>query len=146
MGLRFFNHVNLIPGLRMNLSQSGPSLSVGHRGGWITIGPRGKRVTVGRPGHRPVLNGECPAGRGSSRRAPASLRGAGAGGDPVCRGFNLAAGWAYSDGRADALKVIGMTTRRFPPPWRAEKMPGGYTFGTGNWSTYVVNGAAYALQ
>ena len=47
MGFRFFKRVNLIPGLRMNLSRSGPSLSIGHRGGWFTIGPRGKRVIVG---------------------------------------------------------------------------------------------------
>jgi Protein of unknown function (DUF4236) len=47
MGFRFYKRVNLIPGLRMNLSRRGPSLSVGHRGAWFTIGPRGKRVTVG---------------------------------------------------------------------------------------------------
>ena len=28
----------------MNLSRSGPSLSIGHRGGWFTIGPRGTTV------------------------------------------------------------------------------------------------------
>src|SRR5580692_99079 len=32
------------------LSRSGPSLSIGHRGGWFTIGPRGRRATVGFPG------------------------------------------------------------------------------------------------
>jgi hypothetical protein len=47
MGFRFSKRVNLIPGLRMNLSRSGPSLSIGHRGAWFTIGPRGNRVTVG---------------------------------------------------------------------------------------------------
>jgi Protein of unknown function (DUF4236) len=47
MGFRFYKRVNLIPGLRMNLCRSGPSLSIGHRGAWFTIGPRGRRVTVG---------------------------------------------------------------------------------------------------
>ena len=47
MGFRFYKRVNLIPGLRMNLSRHGPSFSVGHRGAWFTVGPRGKRVTVG---------------------------------------------------------------------------------------------------
>jgi hypothetical protein len=47
MGFRFFKRVNLIPGLRVNLSRSGPSLSIGHRGAWFTIAPRGQRVTVG---------------------------------------------------------------------------------------------------
>jgi Protein of unknown function (DUF4236) len=47
MGFRFYKRVNLIPGLRMNLSRGGPSLSIGHRGAWFTVGPRDKRVTVG---------------------------------------------------------------------------------------------------
>jgi Protein of unknown function (DUF4236) len=47
MGFRFYKRVNLIPGLRMNLSCSGPSLSIGRGGAWFTVGPRGKRLTVG---------------------------------------------------------------------------------------------------
>jgi len=39
--------MNLIPGLRLNMPRSGPSLCIGHCGAWFTIGPRGKRVTVG---------------------------------------------------------------------------------------------------
>ena len=50
MGFRFYRRLPLVPGLRINLSKSGPSLSVGHRGGWFTIGPRGARTTVGVPG------------------------------------------------------------------------------------------------
>jgi hypothetical protein len=50
MGWRFYRRIRLIPGLRLNLSRSGPSLSFGHRGAWYTIGPRGRRVTVGLPG------------------------------------------------------------------------------------------------
>ena len=50
MGLRFYRRVSLIPGLRMNLSRHGASLSIGHRGAWYTIGPRGRRVTLGLPG------------------------------------------------------------------------------------------------
>jgi hypothetical protein len=41
MGVRFYRRIGLIPGLRVNLSRSGPSLSIGHRGAWYTIGPRG---------------------------------------------------------------------------------------------------------
>jgi hypothetical protein len=47
MTFRLFKRIPLIPGLRVNISKSGPSLSIGHRGAWFTIGPRGKRVTVG---------------------------------------------------------------------------------------------------
>jgi hypothetical protein len=50
MPLRFHRSVSIIPGLRVNLSKSGASLSLGHRGAWYTVGPRGRRVTVGLPG------------------------------------------------------------------------------------------------
>ncbi len=50
MGFRFRRRVSIIPGLRINLSRSGPSLSIGHRGAWLTFGPRGRRVTLGLPG------------------------------------------------------------------------------------------------
>jgi Protein of unknown function (DUF4236) len=50
MGLRFSRRIPLVPGLRVNLSKSGASVSVGHRGGWVTIGPGGTRATVGLPG------------------------------------------------------------------------------------------------
>lgn len=51
VGLRFQRRFSLIPGLRVNLSKSGASLSVGRRGAWLNFG--GKRepnVTVGLPG------------------------------------------------------------------------------------------------
>ena len=50
MSFRFWRRVRIIPGLRVNLSKTGPSLSIGGRGAWFTIGPRGRRVTVGLPG------------------------------------------------------------------------------------------------
>ncbi|MGD0640073.1 MAG: DUF4236 domain-containing protein [Roseiarcus sp.] len=50
MGFRFHRRISIIPGLRVNLSKSGASLSIGHRGAWYTIGPHGRRVTLGLPG------------------------------------------------------------------------------------------------
>jgi hypothetical protein len=50
MSLRFYRRVSLIPGVRVNFSRSGPSISFGARGAWYTVGPRGRRVTVGLPG------------------------------------------------------------------------------------------------
>jgi hypothetical protein len=50
MTLRFWRRVRLAPGLRLNLSKSGASVSVGRRGAWLTSGPRGQRVTVGATG------------------------------------------------------------------------------------------------
>ena len=48
--LRFTRRLTLIPGLRVNISKSGASLSIGHRGAWYTIGPHGRRATLGLPG------------------------------------------------------------------------------------------------
>jgi len=50
MGFRFRRTLRLIPGLRLNLSKSGVSASVGTRGAWLTFGRRGPRATVGIPG------------------------------------------------------------------------------------------------
>jgi hypothetical protein len=50
VSFRFYRRVRLLPGLRVNLSRGGPSISVGTRGAWYTVGPRGRRVTVGLPG------------------------------------------------------------------------------------------------
>ncbi|HDR05954.1 MAG TPA: DUF4236 domain-containing protein [Candidatus Marinimicrobia bacterium] len=50
MGFRFWRRVQIIPGVTLNLSKSGPSLSFGPRGAKFTIGSSGKRVTAGIPG------------------------------------------------------------------------------------------------
>lgn len=47
---RFWRRMKLAPGVYVNLSKSGPSLSVGPRGAKYTVGARGKRVTAGIPG------------------------------------------------------------------------------------------------
>ena len=50
MGFRFYRRVRLFPGVSVNLSRSGPSLSVGVRGAHLTVGKRGVTRTVGIPG------------------------------------------------------------------------------------------------
>jgi len=50
MGFRFYKRVNILPGLSMNLSKSGPSLSFGPRGMKITVGGKGVRSSFGIPG------------------------------------------------------------------------------------------------
>jgi hypothetical protein len=50
VGLRFYRRVHLCPGLSVNLSRSGPSLSLGVRGAHVTVGRRGMTKTVGIPG------------------------------------------------------------------------------------------------
>jgi len=50
VGFRFYRRVHLCPGVSVNLSGSGPSLSVGVRGAHVTLGRRGVTKTVGIPG------------------------------------------------------------------------------------------------
>ena len=62
MTLRFYRRVSLVPGLRVNLSKGGASLSIGHRGAWYTVGPRGRRVSVGLPGTGLFWTATAPPG------------------------------------------------------------------------------------
>ena len=51
MSYRLFRRLRIAPGLTVNLSKSGPSLSIGGRGAHVTLGgARGRRTTVGLPG------------------------------------------------------------------------------------------------
>ncbi len=50
MGLRFYKRVHLFPGVAVNVSRSGPSLTVGVRGAHVTVGRSGVTRTVGLPG------------------------------------------------------------------------------------------------
>ena len=47
---RFYRRIRIFPGLSVNLSKSGPSLTVGVRGAHMTFGRRGVTRTVGIPG------------------------------------------------------------------------------------------------
>ncbi|MBV8751314.1 MAG: DUF4236 domain-containing protein [Hyphomicrobiales bacterium] len=50
VGFRFRKSLRIVPGIRLNLSRSGPSLSLGGKGFRYNIGATGTRVTVGIPG------------------------------------------------------------------------------------------------
>jgi hypothetical protein len=50
MGFRFRRTFKIVPGVRLNLSRSGPSVSLGARGFHYTAGPKGTRTTIGLPG------------------------------------------------------------------------------------------------
>ncbi len=77
MSLRFFKRIRLLPGVSLNLSKSGPSLSFGGRGLRHTIGPRGSRTTLGLPGTglSYSFTGNKPADKsGASAKPPARRR------------------------------------------------------------------------
>ena len=51
MGFRFRKSIKLFPGVRLNLSKSGVSTSIGPRGATVNIKPgRDAKLTVGVPG------------------------------------------------------------------------------------------------
>lgn len=50
MGWRFRRSVKVLPGVRLNISKSGISTSIGGPGATLNIGPKGTRQTVGLPG------------------------------------------------------------------------------------------------
>ena len=50
MGFRFRRSVRLFPGVRLNFSGRGASVSVGRKGATLNIGRKGTRATVGLPG------------------------------------------------------------------------------------------------
>ncbi len=50
MGFRFYKSLRVLPGIRLNVSKSGFSWSIGPRGANVNVGPRGRRYTVGLPG------------------------------------------------------------------------------------------------
>lgn len=50
MGFRFYKSVKLLPGIRLNISKSGLSTSLGGPGATVNFGPRGVRQTLGLPG------------------------------------------------------------------------------------------------
>ncbi len=67
MGFRFRRTIRIVPGVRLNLSRSGPSISLGARGFRYTVGPKGTQTTVGLPGSglswtskRPCTKGRQP--------------------------------------------------------------------------------------
>ena len=65
MGFRFQKRIGIVPGLRINLSKSGASLSLGERGAHVTIG-RTPWVTVGIPGSGLSYTTTMPRGRSRS--------------------------------------------------------------------------------
>jgi len=69
MSFRFWRRIKIAPGVTLNLSKSGGSLSFGPRGAKFTVGSRGKRATVGIPGTGLFYTTTLPSGRSSGRRS-----------------------------------------------------------------------------
>jgi|GEM_PF-2559154 len=50
MGIRFRKYINILPGVRLNLSKSGVSTTLGPRGFNVNVGKRGTYLNAGIPG------------------------------------------------------------------------------------------------
>jgi hypothetical protein len=50
MGWRFYRRFKVAPGVTVNVSKGGPSVSFGTRGARVSFGRKGARETVGIPG------------------------------------------------------------------------------------------------
>ena len=68
MGFRFRRTFKVVPGIRLNLSGSGASVSLGPRGLRYTIGSRGTRATIGLPGSGLSWTAYQPYGSGDNSR------------------------------------------------------------------------------
>ncbi len=68
MVLRFRRSVKIAPGIRLNMSKSGPSLSVGGRGATANFSKRGTRTTVGIPGTGLSYTSSSRSSTSTSRR------------------------------------------------------------------------------
>lgn len=68
MSFRFRKSVKIAPGVRLNLSKSGVSTSLGTRGATVNIGKKGVRSTVGIPGTG--LSHTMTHGKGRKASAP----------------------------------------------------------------------------
>ncbi|RLB90161.1 MAG: DUF4236 domain-containing protein, partial [Deltaproteobacteria bacterium] len=72
MSFRFWRRVKIAPGVTLNLSKSGGSLSFGPRGAKFTVGSRGKRATMGIPGTGLFYTTTLPSGDSGRRRNASS--------------------------------------------------------------------------
>ena len=82
MPFRFFQRFRIAPGLRLNVSKGGVSLSAGPRGAQFTIGTSGTRATAGLPGtglhytvhnpHKKLFDSAASSGVASAKTAAAS--------------------------------------------------------------------------
>jgi hypothetical protein len=80
MGFRFRKSIKLAPGIRLNLSKSGISTSIGPRGATVNVGSkRGPRVTVGVPGTGLSYSQRIDASPDQAHAGPVAAGGQGSG-------------------------------------------------------------------
>jgi hypothetical protein len=77
MGFRFRRSIKILPGIRLNVSKSGVSTSIGTRGATVNISKRGTRATVGIPGTGISYSSRVDSPRQGDQPQPADESGGG---------------------------------------------------------------------
>jgi hypothetical protein len=70
MGFRFRRSLKILPGVRLNLSNSGVSTTLGPRGATVSLGKRGPRANVGMPGTGISYSAALGGGKGRRGAQP----------------------------------------------------------------------------
>lgn len=99
MGIRFRKSLRVMPGVKLNVSRSGLSTSIGGPGASINLGSKGARANVGLPGTGLSYNTAVGSGSGSNAGSPAQ----------GCLGANSCAGLAVL---LVLLLLIGMCSAK----------------------------------
>ena len=130
MGWGFRKSIKLAPGVRLNLSKSGISTSLGGRGATVNIGRKGTRATVGIPG----------TGISLSRRVSGDGRTGGGGGASTAGASN--AGGCMGTGCLGLflLVLLGMCMGPDDPPTPS------YPSTTSSYSTSGYDASTYATS
>jgi hypothetical protein len=99
---RFQKRIQLCKGIRVNLGQTGASLSFGGPGARVTVGSRGQTMTVGIPGSGLSYQERFPRGgrcRGAGDQVPAWQFHGLTAGEWLCLGWFLAVALLIGAGR-----------------------------------------------
>lgn len=75
MGLRLRKSIKVLPGLKLNLSKSGVSVTAGRRGACVNLSSRGTRATVGLPGTGISYSAKVGGGKKAAEAQPVMEQG-----------------------------------------------------------------------
>lgn len=75
MALRLRKSLKVLPGLKLNLSKSGVSVTAGRRGACINLSSRGTRATVGLPGTGISYSAKVGGGKKAAEAQPVMEQG-----------------------------------------------------------------------
>jgi hypothetical protein len=101
MGFRFRKSLSIFPGVRLNISKSGISTSIGRPGATINVGNRGVRGTVGLPGSGLSYSDMLVTRRGKANAIDTSRL-------PETSGTGFAAGKVILIGSVIVFVVVGL--------------------------------------